>query len=177
MKDTGKTKEQLLDELVELRQRMDEIDDIAERKQTGEALRASEEKYRRLFENMENGFALHEMVFDEAGRSIDYTFLDINDAFERQTTLKRHDLLGKRVTQVLPGVESDPADWIGTYGKVARTGESIAFENYSESLQIWYSVLAYRPKADAHAPQEGYQLNHRRCQCHPVVCRCGRHTL
>jgi len=146
MKDTGKTKEQLLDELVELRQRMDEIDDIAERRQTGEALRASEEKYRRLFENMENGFALHEMVFDEAGRSIDYTFLDINDAFERQTTLKRHDLLGKRVTQVLPGVESDPADWIGTYGKVARTGESIAFENYSESLQRWYSVLAYRPK-------------------------------
>ncbi|MBC8505364.1 MAG: PAS domain S-box protein [Anaerolineales bacterium] len=121
------------------------VENITERKRAEETLRKSEEKFRSMFENMQSGFALHEMVFDEAGKPIDYIFLDMNEAFEEQTSLKRENLIGRRVTEALPGIENDPADWIGTYGKVVLTGISVSFENYAESLNRLYSVVAYRP--------------------------------
>jgi PAS domain S-box-containing protein len=61
--------------------------------------------------------------------------------------LKREDVLGKRATDVIPGIENDPAGWIETYGKVALTGEPVRFENYSETLKKWYSVSAYSPES------------------------------
>ena len=121
------------------------VQDVTQTRQAYEMLQESEGRYRSLFENMQNGFALHEMVFDEAGQPVDYIFLDVNEPFEAQTTLKREDIIGRRVTEVLPGIEDDPADWIGTYGRVVLSGNSYTFENYSEALDRWYSVVAYRP--------------------------------
>ena len=114
-----------------------------ERKGTADALRESEEKYRLLFKNMLNGFALHEIVVDKEGNPIDYIFLEVNDAFERLTALKRVDIIGKKATKVSPDIEDDPADWIGTYGRVALGGKEIRFEQYSEPLDRWYSILAF----------------------------------
>jgi PAS domain S-box-containing protein len=108
----------------------------------------SEERYRSLFAHMIDGFARHEIILDKAGKPTDYVFLEVNDAFETLTGLKKKDLIGKRVTEVIPGIETDPADWIGLYGKVAVTGEPQRFESYSESLNRWYSVVAYSPKKD-----------------------------
>ncbi|NLH51012.1 MAG: DUF3365 domain-containing protein [Myxococcales bacterium] len=109
------------------------------------ALQESEEKYRSLFENMLNGFAFHKIVVNEKGAPVDYVFLNANDAFEILTGLKRENLIGKRVTQVLPGIENETADWIEKYGKVALGGEEIRFESYSEPLDKWYSIYAYSP--------------------------------
>ncbi|MCP3682163.1 MAG: HAMP domain-containing protein [bacterium] len=99
------------------------------RKLAEETMRESEEKYRTLFTKMINGFAFHKIVVDEKGTPIDYIFLEINNAFEKLTGLKRENLIGKRVTEVLPGIEKDSVDWIGKYGKVALEGEMIHFEN------------------------------------------------
>ncbi len=109
-------------------------------------LHISREKYMALFEKMQDGVALHEMVYDENSNPIDYKFLDVNEAYEKHTSLKRSDILQKRVTEVLPGIENDPADWIGIFSKVAATGEPVNFENYAEPLDKWYSVVAYRPQ-------------------------------
>lgn len=115
------------------------------RKQAEAKLRESELKYRSLFENMIDGFALHQIIVDEAGKPIDYIFREVNNAFEKLTGLKTEDILNKNVTQTLPGIEKDPADWIGIYGKVALTGKEVRFEQYSEQLDRWYVVVAYRP--------------------------------
>jgi PAS domain S-box-containing protein len=108
-------------------------------------LKESEAKYRALFENMIDGFALHQIVVGESGKPVDYIYREVNCAFEKLTGLKAGDILNKHVTQAVPGIEKDPANWIGVYGEVALTGKELRFEQYSESLGKWYAVLAYCP--------------------------------
>ncbi len=119
--------------------------DVTKRMDIESALKESENRYRNLFENMVEGFALHRVILDGNGKPIDYVFLEFNDAFERLTGLKREEAIGRRVTEVLPGIDDDPADWIGRYGAVAVEGGEIRFEQYAEPLGRWYSVTAYRP--------------------------------
>ena len=122
------------------------VEDSARRKLANGALKLSEQKYRVLFENMVDGFAYHKVLFDGKGKPIDYVFLEANAAFEKLTGLKRTDILGKKATEVLPGLDKDPADWIGVYGKVALTGVPVQFENYAVPLCRWYLVSAFRPE-------------------------------
>jgi PAS domain S-box-containing protein len=105
----------------------------------------SEARLRLLIENAPSGIALHQVEVDASGRPVDYVFLEVNAAFEEQTGLVRDAILGRRVTEVLPGIERDAADWIGTYGRVALTGEPVRFEQYSDALRRWYDVKAYSP--------------------------------
>jgi PAS domain S-box-containing protein len=103
-------------------------------------LTASEQKYRDLFNQMTSGFATHEIICDDDGKPIDYRFLEINPAFEELTGLKAADIVGKTVLEVMPSTESH---WIEIFGKVAITGESILFDNYSEVLKKHYHVNAF----------------------------------
>lgn len=110
-----------------------------------DALKRSEEKLHSLFSNMSEGFAYHRIVLDASGNPRDYVFHEVNEAFERLTGLKREKVIGKRATEVLPGIGNNSTDWIGIYGQVALTGEPVHFESYSESLERWYSVSAFSP--------------------------------
>jgi PAS domain S-box-containing protein len=112
----------------------------AEQKQerTDEALQKSEEQYRTLFNTMNEGFCIVEMLFDEHEKPIDYIFIETNPAFENQTGL--NNVVGKRVRELIPTNEEF---WYEIYGKVALTGESARFENRVEALHRWYEVYAY----------------------------------
>ncbi len=99
-----------------------------------------------LFDNMIDGFAFHKILTDANGKPIDYIFLETNKVFEKMTGLKKKNIIGKKVTEILKGIENDPADWIGRYGKVALTGEPAQFENYAAPLEKWYKVSAYSPQ-------------------------------
>lgn len=105
-------------------------------------IRKTQQDYRTLFREMLDGFALHEIICDDAGKPVNYRFLAVNPAFEHMTGLKGEDILGKTVLEVLPGLE--PA-WIENYGKVALTGEPILFENESVELGKYFKVTAYCP--------------------------------
>ncbi len=104
--------------------------------------------YALLIENMVNAVAHHRVITDQIGNPIDYVFVEVNNAFEDMTGLERQDVIGKRVTKVIPGIEKDEFDWIGVYANVALTGESVTFEQYSKPLHRWYSVAAFSPKAE-----------------------------
>ncbi|WMW25561.1 PAS domain S-box protein [Methanolobus sediminis] len=113
------------------------------------ALKESEKKYRGLFENDISGVAIHKMVFNDNVVPVDYIFLDANEAFEKHTGLKVADIIGKGVTEVLPGIEE--TSLIETYGNVVLTGKPVIFETFSPQLNKHYSVSAYRVDNDSFA--------------------------
>ncbi len=92
-----------------------------------------------LFNSIDEGFCIIEMIFDEKNKPVDYRFLVINSSFEKQTGL--HDAVGKRMREFAPEHEEH---WFEIYGKIALTGESLRFENRAEQLHRWYDVYAFR---------------------------------
>ncbi len=119
------------------------VQDITQQKQTENELRENEENYRMLFDEMLDGFALHEMIFDKAGKPVDYRFLSINPAFTQMTGMTPEMAIGKTVLEVIPDTESY---WIETYGKVTMTGEPVRFQNYADALKKHFDITAFRPK-------------------------------
>lgn len=116
--------------------------DVSEKYQIEQSVRESEKRYRALVDEMKYGLALHEIITDDEGRVVDYVFIDVNPAYEKQTGLLRQDIIGKRVLEVLPEVESY---WIEKFGYVALHGESLHYENYVKELDKYFEVVAYRP--------------------------------
>ena len=118
---------------------------VKRQQEVEKSLREAEWKFRALFDNGPIGVAYHSMVYDEAGKAIDYYFLDANEKYLELTGV---DPRGKTVTQAFPGIEKDPFDWIGTFGSVAREGETIRIEQYLEANDRWYDCVAYQFKPD-----------------------------
>jgi PAS domain S-box-containing protein len=102
-------------------------------------LKESEEKLSILFNSIDEGFCIIQMIFDEEKNPVDYRFLVVNPSFEKQTGLR--DTVGKRMREFAPNHEKH---WFEIYGRIALTGESIRFENRAEELHRWYDVYAFR---------------------------------
>lgn len=119
--------------------------DITDIKNTENALKESEDRYRSIFNNMLNGFAFCKMIY-ENGHPIDFTYLEVNKSFEKLTGLRN--VIGKNVSEVIPNInESDP-ELLEIYGRVAITGQQETFEMFLESLNMWFSVSVYSPKKE-----------------------------
>ena len=106
-------------------------------------LKESEENYANLFNKMLNGFASHEIILDEDGNPCDYRFIDVNPAFERMTGLKKKDIIGKTVLEILPKTERI---WIERYGKVTLEETPASFSSYSIEFDKHFEVTAYSPQ-------------------------------
>ncbi len=109
-------------------------------------MKQTETFYRSILENIDKGYAYHKIITDESGKPIDYEYLEVNPAFEKLTGLKKEEVIGRTVRDILPGIEKDPTNWIEKCGNVALNGEKITFEQYFQVLEKWYSVSAFSPK-------------------------------
>jgi PAS domain S-box-containing protein len=113
--------------------------DASVRKQAEERLQASEERYRTLFEAIDEGVCVIEMLYDAAGKPCDYRFLEVNPAFVKATGLEG--AVGRTIRSMLP--DHEPR-WFEVYGKVAATGEPMHFVDEAAQLGRWYDVYAAR---------------------------------
>ncbi len=110
--------------------------DATAQRNTDRALRESEGRLRAIFERIDEGYALCEILVEDE-RAVDYRFIEVNPLFETMTGLK--DAAGKRVLEMVPDLEPH---WVETYGRVALQGESMRFEQGAEALGRWFDVFA-----------------------------------
>lgn len=111
---------------------------VLERDRTTSALRRSEAKYRTLFDSMDEGFCICEMLFDAEGNPVDYKFLEANPMLEVLTGMKQ--VVGRTMREMVPDLETD---WYEIYASVVRTGESVRFEQEAKAMNRWFDVNAF----------------------------------
>lgn len=114
--------------------------EIAERKEVEAELRESEARYHNLFNSINNGFCVIEMIFDGQNTPVDYRLLEVNPGFEKQTGIIGG--TGKRILELVPNIE---AHWLEMYGRVALSGKPVrAAEEFKALNNCWFDVYAFR---------------------------------
>jgi hypothetical protein len=102
------------------------------------------DKFRLLFENMLNGFAYCRMIYHE-GKPTDFVYLDVNKSFGELTGL--NGVVGKKVSEIIPGIRQSNPELFEIYGKVASTGKSEQFETVITTLGLCFHISVYSPRA------------------------------
>jgi PAS domain S-box-containing protein len=110
---------------------------------SGQKQEVHEDRYRTLFESMDQGFCIIEMIFDKDNKPLDYRFTELNAVFEEQTGLK--EAAGKTARELIPNLETH---WFELYGQVALSGNPVRFTQGSEAMGRWFEVYAYRLGGD-----------------------------
>ena len=113
--------------------------DISERVLAQQEIRESEERYRSLFNSMDEGFCIIEMILDESQKPVDWRYLEVNPSFVTLTGI--HNIVGTRIRELVPDHEEY---WFEIYGKVILTGEPIRFVNEAKGLGRWFDLYAFR---------------------------------
>lgn len=111
---------------------------------TKKQLLVSEEKYRKLFESINEGFALCEIIADIEGQSYDYRFLEVNAAFENITGYKAANLVDRKYTEIFK--DNVQSEWMLEFGKTLLSGKELSFEEYSSDFNCWLHVNVFSPK-------------------------------
>ncbi len=113
--------------------------DVTEKKKADQKLYESEERYRTLFNSMDEGYCIIEVLFDDRSKAVDYRFIEINPAFEKQSGMK--EVIGRRMREYVTEIEEH---WLLNYGNVALTGNPIRFAGEYKGLDRSFEVYAFR---------------------------------
>jgi PAS domain S-box-containing protein len=113
--------------------------DATRQREAEQQLHATEERYRTVFDSIDEGLCVIDMIYDADGQPCDYLFVEANPAFVKQTGLS--DVVGRRVRELVPDHEQH---WFDVFGRVAASGEAVRFENEAHRPNRWYDVYATR---------------------------------
>ena len=103
----------------------------------------TEYKYRMLIEKLPEAFAYHRVVLDDAGKPANCVILGANASFKKMTGLNREKIVGRMITDVMPGIKQTDFDWISVFGQVAMTGKNECIEIYNKQDKRWFEIIAY----------------------------------
>ena len=118
--------------------------DITNIKQIEEALKQSEKRFRTLYESMNEGLCLHEVIYDETGDAIDYRILDVNPRYESILGLNKEDIIGKLASEAYNTGEPPYLD--SSYAEVADSGKPFELETYFPPIDKHFSISAFSPE-------------------------------
>jgi PAS domain S-box-containing protein len=119
------------------------VRNMTESERAERQLRESEARYRSLVDGMFDGLAYCRMYYDDSGQAVDWEYLAVNPAFHRLTGLG--DVVGGRISEVLPTTARDTPELLQAYGRVAATGQPEEFEIDFRPLGRIYHVAAFCP--------------------------------
>lgn len=117
-------------------------DGASDRRRLEEALRASEERFHTLYDKMNEGVGLHEMIFDETGHAVDYVFLDVNSSYEAILGRGRDEIIGKRGRELFDVKE---LPFMAAFADVAATERHMTFDAYFAPARRHFRVSAFSP--------------------------------
>lgn len=103
----------------------------------------AEEKYQSLYSAMNEGVCLHEIIYDDKGKAVDYRFTDINPVYESITGWKKDKVVGNKASE-LYGTANPP--FLNIYTKVAETKEPASIETYFPPLKKYFIISAFSPE-------------------------------
>ena len=115
---------------------------VTRRKQVELTLKESEKRFHSLFYAMEEGVALHQMIYDKRGKAVDYIVLDVNLSYESITGLKKKQVVGKKASNIY---DTSEPPYMDIYGNVAATGKATSFETYFQPMEKHFNISVFSP--------------------------------
>lgn len=117
--------------------------DVTEKYAVQKQLKASDEKFRSMFASMQEGVYLHQIVYDEQGKAVNYRIIEANPISEKYLNIKTDYAIGKLATELY---ETPEAPFIDVYAQVAETGVPVSIEQYFEPLGKYFFISVFSPR-------------------------------
>lgn len=122
------------------------INDITSKKLIEHELEKSRIRLQNLFDNMIEGFAYFKMEINTNGQAVDYTYIDVNESFEKIMNVKKKNIVNKRFTEVFPELKQLHKKWLTYFNDVLQTNSNIVFDDFSEELDLGFKISVYPAK-------------------------------
>ncbi|MCG3222494.1 MAG: PAS domain S-box protein, partial [Candidatus Heimdallarchaeota archaeon] len=124
------------------------LHDYTERKVIEEKIKENEEKFRVLYNEMVQAYALYEAIYDKKGDIKDAILKEVNSEYEKIVNKKREEIIGKKISEIYPNLKKQEVNPIALLGRTAITGETVISEYFNKDIGKWLLAKSFSPIKD-----------------------------